>query len=223
MNGTAVTTKPAGLPNERPVFVTVNGRRARLLRYGGVTAALLAGLWLAGLSIGMLGFGHLPGLSLPAAVRSAADSPERSFASVKLSSDVPGTADARTSAGQRVASALSKAKTKTASGSQRATESVSRPSRTRAAAKPAPAAHAAQPAVEAAAPAALRQGWARRGQTAPPGQSRRTEPKQPPVTPGQTRRNGYVAAPTTAPATPVIPPLPPGQEKKAAEESKPKG
>ena len=86
------------------------------------------------------------------------------------------------------------------------------------AAEPASRAQATQPATAAApSPTAPHTGWARRGTTAPPGQTTRLE-AQPTGTkaqpPGQARR---AADTTTVPATPVTTPEPPGQQKKTDE------
>ena len=48
---------------ERAVFVASDGRRARLVRRAAFVTAFIAGLWLIGLGVGMLGFGSLPGVS----------------------------------------------------------------------------------------------------------------------------------------------------------------
>ncbi|MCW3064811.1 MAG: hypothetical protein JWN32_1983, partial [Solirubrobacterales bacterium] len=51
---------------ERSVFVSPDGRRARLLRALGRIAALITAAWLVALVAGALGFGRMPGLPLPA-------------------------------------------------------------------------------------------------------------------------------------------------------------
>jgi hypothetical protein len=53
-------------PEERSVFVSPDGRRARLLRALGRIAALITAAWLVALVAGALGFGRMPGLPLPA-------------------------------------------------------------------------------------------------------------------------------------------------------------
>src|SRR6266545_8290691 len=59
------TRPPERQEPERPVFVTDGDGRARRLRRVGLVGAALAFLWLAGLGVGMLGFGRLPGVRVP--------------------------------------------------------------------------------------------------------------------------------------------------------------
>jgi len=51
-------------PHDEAIFVAGDGRRARRLGRAALVASVLAGLWIVGLGIGMLGFGSLPGVSL---------------------------------------------------------------------------------------------------------------------------------------------------------------
>ncbi len=51
-------------PHDEAIFVAGDGRRARRLGRAALVASVLAGLWIVGLGIGMLGFGSLPGISL---------------------------------------------------------------------------------------------------------------------------------------------------------------
>ena len=60
-------------PHDEAIFVSGDGRRARRLRRAALVASVLAGLWVVGLGIGMLGYGSLPGISL--AKGSRAESP----------------------------------------------------------------------------------------------------------------------------------------------------
>jgi hypothetical protein len=213
--------------NERPVFVASDGRRARWLRCAGAAAVILGCLWLAGLGVGMLGFGQLPGLSLPSIGR-AADGPSLDRVTpTPRSSQVSPAVAGTMPIGQRAAAARPARKASKAlrASHTTATAKVTRPTRARTVSKPAAPIQAVQPPV-AAAPAApasppLRQGWARRGWSTPPGETRRSQPAptvteaQPSSTaPGQTRPRGGTE---TTPTTPETAPLPPGQQKKADE------
>jgi hypothetical protein len=207
---TAVTT-----PKERPVFVATGNRRARGLRYTAVLAVVLACVWLVALVVGMLGFGRLPGASLP--LRSSADSAERdsgahaeAAASPSPAFNVSPTASAisrraaaisrRAAASPANATVVRRKKQRGQAGSANARRPTAEP------AVPAPA-QVVQPAPVAQTPTT---GWTRRGVTAPPGQTTRVKAEPP----GQTRREA-AADPTTVPATPVTTPTPPGQQKKA--------
>lgn len=207
---------------ERPVFVARDNRRARRLRYGGAAAAILACLWLAALAVGMLGTGRLPGLSLPSGVRGAEHgvrepaparverSSPRAQATPRQTSE-PRVSRRSDAVGQepRVRQAPARPALRQAVNRIRNVRDVAppvlpiaRPAAPQAAPPPAPA--------PAPAPAALpKQGWARQGQTAPPGQTRRAETQLAP-------------APAPAPTTPQPLPAPPGQQRKA-EDPKPKG
>jgi hypothetical protein len=222
---TVVTT-----PTDRPVFVAADGRRARRLRYAAVVAVVVAFAWVTALAIGMLGFDGLPSVSLPLVARGADGVPSQGAEQA----GVPPTAVSKAESIARARATVGQA----GAAPMRSSNVVGRTSYRPAAATPATAGRKASrrrttrpsaPAVQPLAPAAptitpARQGWARRGVTAPPGQARRTAPETVPVKnhqstavpPGQTRRLGGNEA-TTAPATPVTTPEPPGQQKKADE------
>lgn len=53
------------VPDERPVFVSETGRRARVLGLAGRGLAVVTVVWLLALAIGALGFGRLPGIPFP--------------------------------------------------------------------------------------------------------------------------------------------------------------
>src|SRR5215210_1267894 len=77
------TTPPipyAGL--ERPVFVADDDQRARRLRMAAVAVLALASLWVAGLIVGMLGLGRLPGVSVPLPAAHAKAPTDESVATV---------------------------------------------------------------------------------------------------------------------------------------------
>jgi hypothetical protein len=209
---TAVTT-----PSERPVFVAADDRRARRLRYAAAVGAALSGIWLIALAIGVLGVGRLPDLSLPLTARGADKAPLAADRVVSESSAVATSIAAERAASAREIMAKAAAATLKGDGAKRASA--------RAHATPAKKVHPATPrtktpqqTVPSASPATTvaattRQGWARRGLTAPPGRARQPEPKaKAAAAPGHTRRNATDT--TTAPATPVTTPVPPGQQKK---------
>ena len=165
-------------PREHHVFVSRDGRRQRVLRAAGLVAGALALVWLVALGLAMAGSTRLPGFPVPGAKR------------VAFARDA---SPAATTAPRR----QSRAAVRTAASTPRRVEpqrsSVrANPGRTTApatvtttAVRPAPAAPAA-PAVTVTAaappaqtPATPRQGWARRGSAAPPGQTRRNQPAAP--------------------------------------------
>jgi hypothetical protein len=215
------------LEREQPVFVAADGTRARRLRYAGAALVLLGCLWLVALGVGMLGFGHLPGLSLPSVVRAADPAPpEQARGTVHSSSQGSRAVASPTSISPRADAAPAARRVSRPQRASRAKPAarVTRPTRARTRTAPPATApvQAVQPPVAATpAPAPARQGWARSGWTAPPGQSRQTEPRAPVAPPGQTRRQAAPAE-TTTPTTPEAAPLPPGQQKKP-DEPKPKG
>jgi hypothetical protein len=212
---------------ERPVFVAADDRRARWLRYGGAFAVLLGCLWLAALAIGMLGIGHLPGLSLPSLV-SRDDGAPREHVRPNVNSSSPASPAAdmpQRPASRSAPTPTAKAKAVTQPPrSRRASATTVSPSTPAGGVPDAgpPADVAPQPVTPqpAPAPAPTQQGWARRGYTTPPGEVRRAETPAPTTPPGETRRQA-AQDPTTAPA-PAAPVTPPGQEKKA-EDPNPKG
>jgi hypothetical protein len=188
---------------ERAIFVAEDGRRARHLRRVAFAATAVACLWAVGLGIGMLGFGNLPGVSLVkekvegiAGIGGGPTDPPRA----ERNDVAPAIRRSRPVEAREVASTSKSA--------------VLRP-HARPAARPAVSRRGSRPPTRAAPPPAAQQpanpaqrtrGWARRGQLAPPGQTRRVTPPPPPGTRGQRRGQ-------TLPTTP--PPVPPGQTKKA--------
>ena len=185
-------------PHEEAIFVAGDGRRARRLGRAAALTAFLALLWVVGLGIGMMGFGHLSGL--PFVKGSRAESP------VAPGANVPAAA-ARNAA--RALSAVSSAGAAVrASRAAQATPTAKRRTATKraAAARARKAAAAPRAAVN---PAQRTRGWARKGNTAPPGQARRAvrQPPAPPAT-SQGRRVGQTGT-TPKPA------VPPGQARKA--------
>jgi len=209
---TAVTT-----PDERPVFVATDDRRARRLRYAAALGVAVSCAWLMALAIGTLGIGRLPDLSLPLIARGADKTPAIKH---DVATPAPGPALAAATRGRatsRAAAPLAHrpAAIETTASQPRAAVAVRQ--------KPAKKVHAAKPstttptrAVPSAAPAPAavtpRQGWARRGSTAPPGRTRQAEPQPATTSSGPARRDGTDT--TTAPAMPVTTPVPPGQQKK---------
>jgi hypothetical protein len=218
---TVVTT-----PTDRPVFVAADDRRARRLRYAAVLAVVVAFAWVTALAIGMLGFDRLPSVSIPLVGGGTDGDPsqraEPTHVSPTARSKAESIARARASARQTRAAPTRSGNVvqPTSAGPTAVTDAAAgRKASPRRATQP--SAPALQPLLPATPPA--RQGWSRRGATAPPGQARRAAPEtvrvknhQPTaVPPGQTRKQGGEA--TTAPATPVTAPVPPGQQKKADE------
>jgi hypothetical protein len=221
---TVVTT-----PTERPVFVALDDRRARRLRYAAAAAVVIACTWVAALVVGMLGFSGLPSVSLPLVAHDADAAPSEPIGLARATTPAVAKAESISAA-----KAAAQRRTTTAPRSGVVARTSSRPvaATTAAARRTSPPARAQRRAVppQTVAPAApappattARQGWARRGATAPPGQTRAAEQtvreknlRQPAVPPGQTRRPSGREA-TTAPVTPVTTPVPPGQLKKADE------
>jgi hypothetical protein len=202
---------------ERPVFVAADNLRARRLCYGGGAAVLFACLWVAALAVGMLGTGGLPGVSFPSGVRGAEHGVrEQAPAKGKPASERSRAVVAKPPTPYlepRVATRnepVRHARKSSANPARRAT-----PIRARSVAESAPPAEAAAaPPVTQPAPPPVppppKQGWARQGYAAPPGEIRRIEAQEP-------------AAPQApAPAQPQPAPAPPGQQKKA-EDPNPKG
>jgi len=203
---------------ERPVFVASDDRRARRLRYAAALAVVLACAWLVALAFGMLGIGRLPGLSLPVIAHGAEKAPAAKTAVVtsKSAADVPGSS--ATTARSAAAPTLSHA-ARTGPSSAAALTSGPKartkrhPTKAKVTSKAPTTAVRTAPAAAPATPP--RQGWARRGLSAPPGRAAHAEPKaKPTAARGQTRKQA-VTDTTTAPAPPVATPVPPGQQKKA--------
>lgn len=211
---------------ERVVFVTEGAHRARRLRYGAAAVGLLACLWLAGLGIGMLGLGRLPGMSLPVADRGGDGGGSEHATKVARPASQPSRADASAAhVTWRAAQTMSQASSASQARASRSKPAakVAAAARPRVAPRPATPAASVQPPAQAPVTAQpVRRGLVRRGLTAPPGQARTTTATQPPAAPpGQSRRHG--GSTTTAPApAPAAAPLSPGQQKKL-DEPKPKG
>lgn len=187
-------------PHDEAIFVAGDSRRARRLGRAVALTSFLAVLWVVGLGIGMVGFDSLPGV--PFVKGSHARSPVAPVA------EVP-------DAARDTARALLAAKSAAAAASRsQAASPAARnaaAARSRAAKKAARAAAAtpgAAPPTAAVNPAQRTRGWSRKGNVAPPGQVRRT---QPPPAPPATSKGRHVGQATTPPA-PVVPP---GQAKKA--------
>jgi hypothetical protein len=216
---------------DRPVFVAANGRRARWLRSGGAVALVLACFWLVALAVGMLGIGRLPGVSLPSVVRGAEKgSSERAPAAADSSLPASPAVAAEMSGLGSEASERAKAFRQTPAARRTSAKPKRQPARSRTAPAFVPPVQtvqtpvATQPApTPAPAPAtAAKQGWARQGYTAPPGQSRETETQAPATPPAQGRRAETESTTAPAPPTPGPTTVPPGQQKKA-EDPIPKG
>lgn len=198
---------------ERPVFLAANGRRARRLRIAALAVTVLAVLWLVALAAGTLGFGSLPGFSVPQLANlggggtppppargSEGDrsNSERGSAQPVSDATVQKTHTAAPPGVQSRAAAESRVGTDPAGKAKAVQRPVQRPNPV----QPAVPAQPAQP--QAAAPPLT--GRERRGLSAPPGHARQLEPAPPP--PG--RRVGQET--TTTPIAPPPPP-PPGNGK----------
>ena len=210
---------PAG--PERAVFVADDDRRSRRLRTGIIAASAFALLWVVGLGIGMLGSGHLPGISLSIPGRGggdqARDPKENSSRSERLAAEraaVVAGAQRRGSAelsrdsttpGRRPGTAQGNARGGLVPGARRG-------------AAPSPGGKpSAQPPTPVTTPQPVGRGLARRGLTAPPGQLRKSTRRQPAATPpDQTRRSKTPKAKSVTTQPPAAPPtetVPPGQQK----------
>jgi hypothetical protein len=216
-------------PVERPIFVAGDDRRARWVRYGVAVVLLVSCLWLVALVIGMLGIAQLPGISLPSVVRGAENgSNERAPASVDSSTPASSGGAVKTTVVGPQGSVKTQTARPTPSARRTSHEPKRQPLRARDIPDAAPPAQGAQtPVAQQPAPApapasAAKQGWARQGYTAPPGQSRQTEPPAPTTVPGQSQRVDAGSTTAPAPATPGPATVPPGQQKKA-EDPTPKG
>jgi hypothetical protein len=187
-------------PHDEAIFVASDSRRARRLGRAAALTAFLAVLWVIGLGIGMIGFGHMPGVPFVKAGRHT-ESP------VAPAAVVPAAA-ARDAA--RALAEVSAAGAVVRS-SARGTTPQAAPAAKRAATKKAAVA-AARPVAQPTAavnPAQRTRGWARKGIPAPPGQARRAV-AQPPAAPA-TSKGRRVGQTATSPK-PVVPP---GQARKA--------
>lgn len=210
-------------PAERAVFVTDADHRSRRLGMGVRVAGGLALLWAVGLSIGMLGSGHLPGISLPSPLGSD-DRPDAGRPTgADLSPQVFVAGRAATNTGG-LTRGLHAVRSERASPRNIAADRITGRTKLRTVAprRSAPSAPPGQ-AVAAPVPASpqpVRRGLVRRGLTAPPGQDQKAANAPPAETPpGQTRRRDLR---TTAP-TPPTEPLPPGQQKPDKPPPPPKG
>jgi hypothetical protein len=186
---------------ERAVFVSEDGRRARRLRRVAVVATVLACLWVVGLVVGMVGFGSLPGVALVKGLRHGQDPAE------------PTPAAAVVERAARISRVSIAALQRPTGATRRVLEGARSPARTAAAAAKSRKKTASRSSpvaggtpIQPTNPAGRVRGWSRKGQPAPPGQTRRVTPPPPPQMRG--RRRGQ-----TTPTTP--PPPPPGQVKKA--------
>lgn len=203
---------PSGEP-ETPVFLAVDGKRARRLRVAAFAVTGLAVLWLVALAAGMLGFGSLPGVSLPELPKLGGGGTPPAQRDVERERRSSEQSTAQPSSG--VAARTSR--TATSSGTARRSAAADRAASASRKAKPArpspqrpqpaqPAAPLQPPQAQAPQPSPLT-GRERRGLPAPPGHARKTEPA--PTPPG--RRRGQDT--TTTPTTPPPPPPPPGNGK----------
>lgn len=190
------------LPADDAVFVARDGRRARRLRNTAVVVGVLAILWVVGLTVGMLGFGSLPGVPLvkgvashaPPAEASALPAAEREVSRLLAAHDTAGGHQARTSTTRRAASVGVGHRSSTRKRTHRP---------------------AATPPANAQAPVNPSQrasGWSRKGYSAPWGQVRKAAPPPPPAT----SRGRRVGRQKPLPAPPP-PPVSPGQAKKGAQ------
>jgi hypothetical protein len=140
------------------VFAAPTRRRARALQLGALCAAVLSLAWIAALALALLGADALPGV-LPAAKASPDPRP------APIGRLERGAARSVSRAAPSHRSAASRREIQAAAAHARTAQATARASATVAS----PAAPVAPPAAPAAPPAAPRQGWARRGWTAPPG------------------------------------------------------
>lgn len=198
---TTIEHTPKTPAPERQVFLAEDGRRARILGLVAKVAFVVTVLWLAALTAGMLGFGHLPGTSIKEPFNRLISGGDATQNQAPSTDSAPVTASARERSGRAQAIVA-----------KRSTPAGTPASRARSPRRPAPAeptqpAQRAQPAAgqSAVAQQPRQQGWTRRGLVAPPGQVRKAEPPAP--KPG----NGYGREKKTTPITPPpAPPPPPG-------------
>jgi hypothetical protein len=160
---------PAGDPH---VFAAPNGRRARILGLGGVCAGVLALGWLAALGLAMVGAGGSLGV-LPGAKhdgRAADGMPAHRAAFLDMASARPTPRPGASPIGRRQ---FPRQRSETTRVPAPAAGSAVVSAKDRPVASPAAAPQALPPPKAAATP---RQGWARQGRTAPPGQMKREQP-----------------------------------------------
>lgn len=189
-------------PHDEAIFVASDSRRARRLGRAAALTAFLAVLWVIGLGVGMIGFGHMPGVPFVKGER--AESP------VAPAANLPAAA-ARDAA--RAFAEVSSAEAAVRAAATRGSAQAAPAAKRRAPAKKAAVA-ATRPVAQPTAavnPAQRTRGWARKGNEAPPGQARRAvaQPPAPPAT-----SNGRRVGQTATSPKPVVPP---GQAKKALE------
>jgi hypothetical protein len=140
------------------VFAAATRRRARALQLGALCAAVLSLAWIAALTVALLGADALPG-ALPAAKASPAPPPAPIGAPERAAArSVPRAASGHRSPESRREIHAAAVPAAPAQATAQASTTVA-----------SPAAPVAPPAAPAAPPVAPRQGWARRGWTAPPG------------------------------------------------------
>lgn len=149
---------PTAADPDPHVFAAPTRRRARALQLGALCAAVLSLAWIAALAVALLGYGALPGV-LPAAKAHRAPLP------APIGAPAGAAARSVSRAAPRRSSAASHREIRAAAVPAVPAQATARASATVAS----PAAPVAPPAGPAAPPAAPRQGWARRGWTAPPG------------------------------------------------------
>lgn len=177
---------PAGDPR---VFAAPNGRRARILGLGGVCAGVVALGWLAALGLAMVGAGGSLGV-LPGAKhegRAPDGMPAHTAAFLDVARARPTPRPGASPIGRRQ---FPHQRSETTQVPAPAARSAVVSAQDRPVASLAAAPQGLLPPKAAATP---RQGWARQGRTAPPGQMKR---KQPPPRGG--RRGGDTRAATSA-------------------------
>jgi hypothetical protein len=187
--------------HDEAIFVASDNRRARRLRRAAAVTAFLGLLWVVGLGIGMLGFGHIP--DVPFVKAAHAESPAAVTPAVPATR-APGTARALAAAAAARAALRSAATQRRAQATAAATRRAATTKVTRAAAA------AATPPAAAVNPAQRTRGWARKGNAVPPGQARRA--LRPPAPPPPATSKGRRVGQTVTTPQPVVAP---GQAKKA--------
>jgi hypothetical protein len=173
------------------VFAAPNGRRARILGLGGVCAGVLALGWLAALGLAMVGaggsLGMLPGAKHDALAPDGMPAHRATF--LDMASARPTPRPGVSPIGRRQ---FPHQRSEATQGPAPAARSAVVSAQDRPVASPAAAPQGLLPPKAAATP---RQGWARQGRTAPPGQMKR---KQPPSHRGRHSGDTRAATCTTA-------------------------
>lgn len=198
----------ARVPNEFPVFVASDGRRARRLRLAATGIGVLALLWLVALAAGMLGFGSLPGISTPMGRIGGPDEAPSQRSEIKAPTPVQSSQRRSELIGASERSGGAATPTQPAGVRVASTGSRAKPVARRPQAPPPATVQPVQP--QPALPPPPQQGWARHGRPAPSGYTRHIQPQPAPppgqaIAPGQTRK-----ALQPAPLPPPPPPPPPG-------------